>query len=49
MAAMMWRPAVARETRGACGGGQQGREIGPGKGEDDAWGSSQQEVARRRR
>jgi hypothetical protein len=32
MAAMMWQPAVARETRGACGGGQQGRERTTGRG-----------------
>jgi hypothetical protein len=35
--------------RGARAGGQQGRGIGPEKGEDDAWRLIQQEVARRRR
>jgi hypothetical protein len=38
------RAAVARTN----GDSREG-EIGPGKGEDDAWSSSQQEVARRLR
>jgi hypothetical protein len=33
--------------RGASEGGQQGSGTGPGKGEDDAWRSIQQEVERR--
>jgi hypothetical protein len=35
-----------RASRGACARGQQGRGTGPGQGEDDAWTSFQQEVAR---
>jgi hypothetical protein len=47
--ARAWRPSRAPGSRGTRERGQQGREIGPGKGEDVAWSSSQQEVARRRR
>jgi hypothetical protein len=36
-------------SRGACGGGQQGRGTGPGQEERDAWRSIQQEVERQRR
>jgi hypothetical protein len=34
--------------RGARGKGQRGIEAGPGKGESDAWGLPEQEVAPRR-
>jgi hypothetical protein len=43
-----WRPSRAPGSRGARKRGQRGGEKGPGQGEDDAWRSSQQEVARRR-
>jgi hypothetical protein len=49
MVARAWRPADGSGMRGARARGQQGRGTGPGQGEDDAWGSPQQEVARRRR
>jgi hypothetical protein len=44
-AARAWRPADSSGIRGARVRGQQGRGTGPGQEENDAWTSSQQEVA----
>jgi hypothetical protein len=44
MATRRWRPADARGSRGARVGGHQGRGIGLGGEEDDAWMQREQEV-----
>jgi hypothetical protein len=44
-----WQPAEALGRRGARARGHQGRGLGAGKEGGDAWRSSQQEVALRRR
>jgi hypothetical protein len=44
MATRRWRPADARGSHGARAGGHQGRGIGPGGEEDDAWMQRRQEV-----
>jgi hypothetical protein len=43
-----WRPSRAPGGRGACKRGQRRGEIGPGKGESDAWRLTRQEVERQR-
>jgi hypothetical protein len=45
----MWRPAVARESRGACGGRQQGTGIGRGRERTTRGGHPSKEVERRQR
>jgi hypothetical protein len=49
MATRRWWPAEALGRRGARARGHQGRGLGPEKEGGDAWRSSQQEVALRRR
>jgi hypothetical protein len=47
-AAVRWQPSRAPGSRGARGGGQQGRGTGPERGKWDAWRERKQEVDARR-